>query len=312
MLIHILFQTNDDELDFSRKLYQISQNVAEESVARLMDWYRLQPHFPEIELEKRFVYRILAVNEYSVEKTKEKIENYFSARSIMPEFFADRDPCNVKFQRVFDVADWILMPRLTPERHRICMLRMKNEDVNLFDAETTYKVIFMMCDMRMRYDTSLGDIFVWDGANAQLGHIVKTTPTLIKKVLFLIEKCYGAKMKGFHIINCPAYAHNIINFAKSIMKGKLAKRVYIHKTLKELHEHIPIKCLPKEYGGNTLETCSQIADNWKRAFKSDEWRKWLVESEMLKSDDSKKINDDDNIADSLLGIRGTFRKLDID
>lgn len=82
--------------------------------------------------------------------------------------------------------------------------------------------------------------------------------TFHSKCFTYSQKCYGAKMKGFHIINCPAYAHNIINFAKSIMKGKLAKRVYIHKTLKELHEHIPINCLPKEYGGN-METCSQIA-----------------------------------------------------
>lgn len=45
-----LFQTDDTELSILMKMYNISDRMYEESLERLKDWYRLQPHLPKNEI----------------------------------------------------------------------------------------------------------------------------------------------------------------------------------------------------------------------------------------------------------------------
>lgn len=50
-----LFHTDDSELSVLMKIYDISERMFEESVERLNDWYKLQPHLPKIEIGKHII-----------------------------------------------------------------------------------------------------------------------------------------------------------------------------------------------------------------------------------------------------------------
>lgn len=41
---------------------------------------------------------------FSLEKTKRKLDMYFTMRTAVPEFFADRDPTKPEIQEVFKIA----------------------------------------------------------------------------------------------------------------------------------------------------------------------------------------------------------------
>ncbi len=40
----------------------------------------------------------------SLEKTKKIIDNYYTARAIMPDIFEDRDPCQKEIEDVYKFA----------------------------------------------------------------------------------------------------------------------------------------------------------------------------------------------------------------
>lgn len=63
------------------------------------------------------------MNKFDVEVTKTKLENYFSVRSAMPEFYSGRDPLSEEIQKAFDYIQWVIVPRMTPERERIFVMK---------------------------------------------------------------------------------------------------------------------------------------------------------------------------------------------
>lgn len=69
----------------------------------LKDWCMKQPHLPKI-LDVEYVL-FLHSNYYHIEAAKNTIEDYYTSRTHMPEFFSDRDPLGTKHLReIFKVA----------------------------------------------------------------------------------------------------------------------------------------------------------------------------------------------------------------
>lgn len=57
-------------------------------------------HFADEEMLSNFLLR----GKLSLEKTKKIIDNYYTARAIMPDIFQDRDPCQKEIEDVYKYA----------------------------------------------------------------------------------------------------------------------------------------------------------------------------------------------------------------
>lgn len=57
-------------------------------------------HFTDEEMLSNFLLR----GKLSLEKTKKIIDNYYTARAIMPDIFQDRDPCQKEIEDVYKYA----------------------------------------------------------------------------------------------------------------------------------------------------------------------------------------------------------------
>lgn len=68
-----------------------------EMVQMLRDWIAKTPHL-KARTDDQFLVTFLRGCKYSVEKTKQKIDMYYTLRTHIPEWFGDRDPqkMNVK------------------------------------------------------------------------------------------------------------------------------------------------------------------------------------------------------------------------
>lgn len=63
-------------------------------IQMLKEWCEKQPHLPKI--EDSFLAMFLHSNYYHIEPTKSTIENYYTTRTHVPEFFSNRDPIGTK------------------------------------------------------------------------------------------------------------------------------------------------------------------------------------------------------------------------
>lgn len=60
---------------------------------------------------------------FSVEQTKEKIDNYFSARVKMPDLLLGRAPMSPLMDKYLKEGYWVVPPMRTKENHRVLMFR---------------------------------------------------------------------------------------------------------------------------------------------------------------------------------------------
>lgn len=59
----------------------------------------------------------------SVEKTKVKLDNYYSLKNKFPELFLNRDPSAPEIDRELRYGYFIILPKTTSEHHRIVISR---------------------------------------------------------------------------------------------------------------------------------------------------------------------------------------------
>lgn len=81
-----------------------------------------------------------------------------------------------------------------------------------------------------------------------------------------------------------------------------------HSNIETLYEHVPKRLLPSEYGGDA-GPLEDIINYWEK--KMLEYRDFLMDESKYGTDESKRAVHS-NLAQSIYGVKGTFKQLDFD
>lgn len=153
-----------------------------------------------------------------------------------------------------------------------------------------------------------GLVFVMDMKGATAGHMFQMTPGLAKKMTAYNEQALPLRPRAQHFINTIPGFETVFNMIKPMMSKKQQGRLYVHSKVDSLIEHIPLKYLPKEYGGENGSIEEIIEQTGK---KLDEYSDYIKDNANYGTDETlrpgKPIDFDD-----LFGTEGSFRKLEVD
>ncbi|XP_017146987.1 alpha-tocopherol transfer protein [Drosophila miranda] len=276
----------------------------------LREWLSKQPHL-RARQEDQFLVGFLRGCKFSLEKSKSKIEHFYTIKTLMPELFANR-VVDDKILALCRTGTYVRLPNAWgPSGPRIQITNYEK-----FDPKV-YKLVDLL-----RYQTMLSEQAIWeddhtnvsgfieiiDMGKMSLSFLAQLDFSLIKRMGVFAEKAQPARLKGIHLINCPKEAVALLNLAKGLMPSKLQQRFYVYKNLEQLNKVIPREYLPEEYGGSNgrisdiqAETEKQLLD-YSDYFKEDS--QYGVNEQLRPG---KRVN-----ADSIFGSEGSFRKLDID
>ncbi|XP_070151922.1 alpha-tocopherol transfer protein-like [Polyergus mexicanus] len=165
------------------------------------------------------------------------------------------------------------------------------------------KYICMIIETRLEEYIVNSDVFIYNCTNLTLGHILKYTLPVLKKIDTILE-AYGTRIKAIYIINAPSFIDVLITMSKSVMKAKLIKRVNVYTFGTEsLYGIIPRSILPMDYSEFFQVYVTSKIDGTRRG--------WFLEQEKVKVDESLRSNSVINPYD-LFGVPGTLQKLNID
>ncbi|CAH2238104.1 jg18487 [Pararge aegeria aegeria] len=277
----------------------------------IKDWLAKQPHI-YARTDDQWLIAFLRGCKYSLERTKEKLDLYYTLRSISPELYSFKhdDPL---FDELMDLGVYVLMPKTeTPDSPRVAIMRIgkvnpgKITMLHVFGMTLITQKIAMMED-----DNAMvaGVKIIMDLEGVTMAHILHMTPSVMKKMSVQSQDAAPLRLKGAHYINCPAALEKIINLMKSMLNEKNRNRLYVHgQNLDSLYQHIPKYLLPEEYGGDG-GPIRAITDSWKA--KRWQYSSWLEEDMKYKTDESKRPGTP-KTAESLFGIEGSFRQLEFD
>ncbi|PSN57146.1 hypothetical protein C0J52_01304 [Blattella germanica] len=159
-------------------------------VQQISDWYILQPHLPQYQ-DDAFLERLLIRCKGSVERAKEAL-----------------DICILS------------LPRLTSELERVTLVSCLDSNPDHYHVYDILKLMFMVCEIRMREDYHLSDVILVDLDNITVAHVIKYTLPVLRRLEISAVKGFKARVKGVHFLNVPPFVDTTIQLFKSLMKPK--------------------------------------------------------------------------------------------
>ncbi|KAL1122642.1 hypothetical protein AAG570_002969 [Ranatra chinensis] len=285
----------------------------DKDLEHIKQWLHRQPHLPHFDDDGRIM-TFLRGCKFSLEKTKKKLDMYFTMRTAVPEFFSNRDPERPEINQMPP------LPGVTPNGLRVVAIRgvLPGDGTSpiqqLPSIPEAMKVCLMIADIRLReeFQGVAGDVYILDAsivtANNFAQNFSKFTPTLVKKFLVCVQEAYPVKLKEVHVVNVTPLVDTIINFVKPFLKEKIKNRIHVHSNFESLYKFIPKENLPVEYGG----TCGNLEDfNNQWYEKMVTYKDWYKQQEDVKADESARPGKP-KTHDDLFGVEGSFKKLTID
>lgn len=154
-------------------------------------------------------------------------------------------------------------------------------------------------------------ISILDLSNVSVPLFVQMTPATIKRMTVIGQDSAPIREKGSHYIHLPPTFYQVYNIFKLFMSEKSKERSNIHgDDIEAMFKILPKRLFPTEYGGEA-GSCQSIIDYWCK--KIDEYADYFEEDELqgYGTDEKKRIGRPRN-AESMFGLEGSFRQLQID
>ncbi|KAG6446333.1 alpha-tocopherol transfer protein-like [Manduca sexta] len=293
-----------------KELFEDPSRIAAD-VQHLKEWIAKQPHL-RARTDDQWLVTFLRGCKYSLERTKEKFDLYYSVRSTAPELF--RIHINhAMFDEILSLGSMLILPKLAaPDAPRVSIIRPATYDPDKYSIVDIMAVSHVLQQIVFMEDDNAvvaGVVSILDLDAVKMGHFLQMTPNLMKRMVVTSQDATPVRMKGTHYINTPAGFETIYNAIKNLLNEKNRNRLYVHnKNYDEMYKYIPQDILPEEYGG-TGGTIPEIIDYWKK--KVQEYRVFLEEDQTFGTDESKRPGKP-KTAEDMFGVEGSFRQLQFD
>ncbi|KAJ9594066.1 hypothetical protein L9F63_014509 [Diploptera punctata] len=281
-----------------------------EDLNYIKEWLSKQPHLRP-RTDPQWLLTFLRGCKFSLERTKEKLDNYYTFKSALPELFRDRDPMRPELQEIIKLGFLIPLPEPDDQGRVVILGRQVSEDPDKIKLTEMFKYNLMLTDYLMSHDDRAlvyGTVSIMDHSKSTLGHMKHFSPSLMKKLATVFQDGYPIRPKALHHVNMPSSFMTIFNLFRTFMKEKINKRTHLHENVDSLCQQVPRRILPKEYGGDA-GPISDLIEDWRK--KLEAHRGWYLEDEKYGCDEKKRPGKPKTHED-LFGLEGSFRQLNVD
>lgn len=200
----------------------------QENLDILKRWLEKSTHLTA-RVDDQFLIAFLRGCKHSLERTKQKIDMFYTYRTHLTEIMGNRDPLQDKISEVIKLGVTLPLPIAgSPGSPRIIFVRMRSYDPSRVRVEDVFQVVTMINDILMIEDDNSmvsGQMYVCDLANISMQHITQLQPAFLKKVLMIWQDSSPIRQKGVHYINAPKIFDQLFNLFKSLLNEKMKKRV---------------------------------------------------------------------------------------
>ncbi|XP_030244448.1 alpha-tocopherol transfer protein [Drosophila navojoa] len=282
----------------------VSPEQVDSKLKELLQWFENTSTLPE-KIEPIVMLRFLKCMDYDIDATKDLIQLNYNLRNKNPNLFIDRNMDQEMTAKCLNVSDLLILPGVTPERHKLLLFRMTDFDPRTRNSVEETKIFFMMADARFTEpdvertsddsaantglgitdaDLADGDVQIVDMSGYTMRHIAYVSIFVLRVYMKFLQEAYPSRLRAMHIINCPSILDKMMSLFKPFIREDVFQMINYHtEGMESLYELVPKDMLPVEYGGKA-GTVAEIKQKWmqimrdKSAYLSDD-RYWRVTSE---------------------------------
>ncbi|XP_075167515.1 alpha-tocopherol transfer protein-like [Haematobia irritans] len=277
----------------------------------LKKWIEQQPHL-RARTDDQFLIQFLRGCKYSLERAKEKIDLFFTLKTKYPNMFAPIDVDEKKFRDLHDFGCYTVLPKPLNDTGPRLVVGQFNYNVGDCLIEELYYPVSAMFELALLHDPYAGIqgiIFILDFGKSTTTHLLQFTPSFCKKVVSFLEKSMPLRIRSVYFINVSTAAQQVFKIILPLCSEKLRQRIHIlGSDLSEMKKDIPLKYLPKDYGGDN-GLCKDLTREYHKTY--DQYREYFKENSKFGTDENLRLGKSLNV-DELSGAVGSFRKLAVD
>ncbi|CAG9770319.1 unnamed protein product [Ceutorhynchus assimilis] len=300
-----------DESKFYQQLFKDFNKTKEDLnsfINMMKKWAETQKHFPE-KPNVNLLRFVILYNKFSIEAAKQKLDMFYTARSLVPEFFRNNP---LTKDMIFQRNIWYIvpLPKLADDHVRIIYQKLNPEyaDPKYFVHEHLQVQFLHLLTLIAENDLSYRIHYICDCDCTKLGHAVKTNLMILKKSQIVLEKVFSNRIVSLYMVNFPAFLENFVNtVAKPILNKKLRERLQIHSGTEILFKLFGKERMPRDIGGEE-KSLEELNDMLHQQYELHKDR--FLELEKLTVDESLRPAKLKN--DEILGYYGNFRKINVD
>ncbi|XP_031343447.1 retinol-binding protein pinta-like isoform X2 [Photinus pyralis] len=256
---------------------------------QIRDWFKKQPHL-SFEIDDQLLISFLRCSKFSLERTKEKLDYYFTMRSLAPEVFTNRDPLLPEIQAILNAGFMLPLPKAHGEDgSRIVLCRYSdNLDPNTMNFTNLFKVNYMLLDILLREDDNaiVSGIIAWVYYKKMPPkYAVQMTPTDLHKYSMITIKGYPLRHRGTYHTHLPTLFQVLYDSITVIFPKKTQERsaIFGESNFAKFYDKIPQELLPEEFGGSN-SSVKDLTVFWKQKVES--YRDWFLSDEKLKTNEA--------------------------
>ncbi|XP_018572841.1 alpha-tocopherol transfer protein-like [Anoplophora glabripennis] len=289
------------------EVYKNDPKLKPEDVKSLWDWADKQPHLPK--MTEMQVVLFLQSCYYSNEMAKTTIDNYFTAKTLCPEIFGNRNPDDPQVETAMNVMMVALLPKQTPDGYSVIYIKLMNSNPDIYNFPLQIRCFDMYTLLALhQVGPKEGMIMLVDMKGIVFGHFLKLSVVIMKKFLYYLQEAMPIRLKSLEFYNIVPFMDKILAIMKPFMKKELIDALYLHTTMESLYSRVPQDLLPQEYGGST-ESLEILHEKFKALLNDNKEFLKFQDSQIV--DESRRPGKPKNVGD-VFGMEGTFKKLEVD
>ncbi|XP_067009451.2 retinol-binding protein pinta [Anabrus simplex] len=287
-----------------------------DGIAQIKDFLNTQPHITArqvwvVFLDDQFLATFLRGCHFDVEEAKKKVENYYTMRTALPDWFARRDPLSPELQEVLSLGE--MFPLAADRQGRpVWLIRLGAHDPSKVTLDDIMKTVFMMQEVIFMEDDAAvicGHTYLVDCAAIRAENLGQFTPAYVKKTMVCWQDVYPIRAQAINMLNMPPVFEAIFSLGMTLAKESFREKFFLHgNNMESVYNNVPKSILPSEYGGEA-GSLSSMAAAWKN--KLENYREYFLEEENYGSDESKRPGKP-KTQKELFGLEGCFKQLAVD
>lgn len=319
-----------DDIKFVSKLDEESKKKARKELNELNDTDRilavqsfrqwvLQQKWLKTPTDFGFLLRFLRVRKFSQLEARKTLENYWTCKTLTPEWYRNVDPADKTIQEILKSGFYVIPKQLDKHGRRVIIEKLAKLDVNdmkkKWGIENIFKTITLICDWANRDENiQVNGIVVFiDNTDVTMGHVMSLWGQENgKRIMQFYQNSLPARMKGLHLYNEPTFFDALFALFGPLMKQKNKDRMHLHgRSLTKVYEEVgmavlPDEYLPDDYEGPSVGSCDKIVDEMISDMMSPDFREYIknLSSDKYGVDVKQRKQDDTPVA--------SFRKLNVD
>ncbi|XP_041972353.1 uncharacterized protein LOC121728274 [Aricia agestis] len=285
-------------------------NINREDIKQLREWLKTQPHLPEKHVTELDLVLAYYCCDRSSQLAKDVLDLNLTSRTLITAMFGHREVS----QKILEAARTVTVYTLPePDATGTCYLYgglMRLEPKYFFFGDIL-QLALMIFDL-WQYENGTCPWFsiIIDLKGVVWAHITRIDLMTLRQLIYYLEEGVLVKIKHIHFLNAPSFIDKFLALIKPLMKKELFEKIQVHTSdSPKAFENIPKKGLPKERGGEYM-TGQEISEYTIQRLNAN--KKYFEVENLKRINKSLRPSGKHASIENVLGIQGSFKKLELD